>query len=143
MKILLDTCILSELRRPQSHDILQKALAHFEANQLFISVISMGEITKGISLLPASKKKSELLEWAAKLEKNYVSRTLIINNDIAHIWGELTANAQKNGKQIPIADGLIAATALAHGLHIMTRNVSDFEHTGVLLLNPWSDIHNH
>ena len=138
MKILLDTCILSELRRPESHEILKNALSLFDAHQLFISVISIGEITKGVSLLPISKKKSELLEWAARLEKNYVSRTLSINSDIAHIWGELTAKAQKNGKKIPAADGLIAATALAHGLHVMTRNVDDFEHTGALLLNPWS-----
>jgi len=138
MKILLDTCILSELRKADSQEILKNALAPFVANQLFISVISIGEITKGIFLLPVSKKKSELLQWAEKLEKNYVSRTLGINSDIAHIWGELTAKAQKNGKQIPAADGLIAATALAHGLHVMTRNIDDFEHTGALLLNPWS-----
>lgn len=139
MKILLDTCILSELRRPESRAILKNALSLFEAHQLFISVISIGEITKSISLLPISKKKTDLLQWSAKLEKNYVSRTLSINSDIAHLWGELTAKAQKSGKQIPTADGLIAATALAHGLHVMTRNVDDFKYTGVLLLNPWND----
>lgn len=137
MKILLDTCILSELRKPESQALLKNALLPFESNELFISVISIGEITKGIALLPTSKKKTDLTQWAMKIEKNYASRTLNISSDIVHIWGELTANAQMRGKKIPAADGLIAATALAHGLHIMTRNVSDFEPTGALLINPW------
>ena len=138
MKILLDTCVLSELRKSEFHDLLREALTPFDANQLFISVISIGEITKGITWLPTSKKKAELLEWAMKLEKNYADSTLNINSEIVHIWGELTANAQSRGKQIPTADGLIAATALVHGLHIMTRNIGDFESTGALLLNPWA-----
>lgn len=138
MNILLDTCILSELRKPESHDLIKNAIISFDATQLFISVISIGEITKGIALLATSKKKTELSQWAAQLEKNYVNRILDINSDIAHMWGELTANAQIRGKIIPAADGLIAATALAHGLHIMTRNVSDFEFSGALLINPWA-----
>lgn len=137
MKALLDTCVLSELRKPTSNAILETALQPFNPNDLFISVISIGEITKGIALLQPSKKKTELKNWAAQLENNYKDYLLGINVEIAHIWGELTSNAQIMGKKLPVADGLIAATALAHGLHVMTRNVADFELTGVLLLNPW------
>lgn len=137
MRVLLDTCILSELRKPESRQILENAFSVFEEDQLFVSVISVGEITKGVALLPDSKKKSDLLQWIIKLEKHYLHRTLSINNDVAHIWGELTAKAQRSGNQLPVADGLIAATALAHGLHVMTRNVDDFKHAGVFLINPW------
>lgn len=137
MKVLLDTCILSELRNPNSAALLNKAILPFDAKDLFISIVSIGEIAKGISLLPSSKKKTDLQNWALLLEKNYTNRLLCIDCAIAHIWGELTAKAQKRGIIIPAADGLIAATALAHGLHVMTRNISDFEPTGVFTLNPW------
>lgn len=137
MRILLDTCILSELRNPNSAVLLKQALQPFDANDLFISVISIGEIAKGIALLSPSKKKSELQSWALLLANNYADRILSINIDIAQVWGELTANALLQGNNIPAADGLIAATAVTHGLHVMTRNVSDFQLSGVLLLNPW------
>lgn len=137
MKLLLDTCVLSELRNPQSASLILAMLESFESDDLFISVISIGEITKGITLLEASKRKTELELWALSLEKQYTEHILRIDCEVVHAWGELTTHAQKKGKIIPMADGLIAATALVYGLHVMTRNVSDFEATGVLLLNPW------
>lgn len=137
MKLLLDTCVLSELRNPKSTALLQDSLRNVDAENLFISVITIGEIAKGIALLPSSKKKTVLVNWALALEKNYSNRILGINSEIVHIWGELTANAQKQGKIVPAADGLIAATALANGLHVMTRNTSDFEPTGAFVFNPW------
>ncbi len=139
MKILLDTCVLSELRVSHGNALVRSALDHFDAKDLFISVITIAEITKGIALLPSSERKTSLTHWSISLENSYADRILNINREVAHIWGELTANAQKCGKIIPAADGLIAATALAHGLHVMTRNVNDFKHTGVLLINPWED----
>ncbi|MCX7115660.1 MAG: type II toxin-antitoxin system VapC family toxin [Gammaproteobacteria bacterium] len=138
MKVLLDTCVLSASRHPVDAIIVQRSLQDIEANDLFLSVISMGEITKGISLLPPSKKREELHRWALHVEQVYADRLLTITHDIAHSWGELTANAQLKGITIPVSDGLIAATALAHGLHLMTRNTVDFKATGVLLVNPWA-----
>lgn len=138
MKALLDTCILSELRLAHNMTILKSTLDLFNASDLYISVVSIGEIFKGIGLLPASRKKMELQQWAHQLETNYRDRILPIDSDIAHTWGDLTAHAQTQGKIIPIADGLIAATALVHGLQVMTRNTADFEYTGVLLINPWA-----
>lgn len=133
MRLLLDTCILSELRSDNTS--LKSAIQQFDSKDLFISVITLGEISKGIALLPTSKKKTELTHWAIMIENNYQGNILNINSEIVHIWGELTANAQRRGKIIPAADGLIAATALAHGLHIMTPNIADFEATGSLLFN--------
>jgi predicted nucleic acid-binding protein len=137
MRVLLDTCILSELRHPHNGVLIKKTLEPLDGKDLFISVISVGEIAKGITLLKPSKRKSELQAWAIQLENSYNDRILTINSEVTHIWGELTAKAQMKGKVVSAADGLIAATALAHGLHVMTRNVSDFEPTGVFLLNPW------
>lgn len=137
MRGLLDTCVLSELRHPASAHVLENTMSLFESADLYVSVISVGEITKGITLLPPSKKKSALQHWAYHLEKSYSDRILNIDSEIVHVWGELTANAQIRGRIVHVSDGLIAATALVHGLHVITRNVSDFELTGVLILNPW------
>jgi len=71
------------------------------------------------------------------LERDYASRILPLDREAAHIWGELTAAAQKRGKIVASNDGLIAATAHRHGLHVITRNISDFEPTGAMLINPW------
>lgn len=137
MKALLDTCVLSELRNAANAPLLAQTLDLFESSDLYISVISIGEIAKGIALLPSSKKKTALQHWAHHLEKNYSENLLSIDREIVQVWGEITATAQLRGKIIHMADGLIAATALVHGLHVMTRNVSDFIPTGVLVLNPW------
>jgi len=109
------------------------------SESLFVSVVSVGEIAKGIALLRESQKKSVLQAWLQALERDYVDRLLSVDLETSRIWGELTAAAQKIGKTVPASDGLIAATARRHGLHLMTRNTGDFAPTGVLLLNPWAD----
>ncbi|PZD73627.1 Toxin FitB [Acaryochloris thomasi RCC1774] len=138
MSTLLDTCVLSELRHPNCDEGVKIAVSTLASQDLFISVISIGEITKGIALLEASKRKQELLTWIHKLEKNYSDRLLPVDLEVVKIWGEITANAQRKGRIIPTGDGLIASTAQHHGLKVMTRNISDFEPTGVMLVNPWS-----
>jgi hypothetical protein len=104
---------------------------------LFVSVISIGEILKGISLLRDGSRRRALEAWLKTLEHDYGDRLLSIDLETSRLWGELTAAAQKAGRVVHATDGLIAATALRHGLHVMTRNTADFEPTGVLLLNPW------
>lgn len=137
MRILLDTCVLSELRRPAPDPGVQRAVEEAAGEDLFLSVISIGEIAKGIALLRESQKKRALGAWLQALERDYADRLLAIDREISHLWGELTAAAQKTGKVIPAADGLIAATARRHGLHLMTRNTGHFEAAGVALVNPW------
>ena len=105
---------------------------------MFVSVLSVGEIAKGIALLKESKNKRNLQAWLQALERHYADRVLPVDLETSHIWGELTAAAQKTGKTVPASDGLIAATARRHGLHVMTRNSEHFGPTGVLLLNPWA-----
>jgi toxin FitB len=138
VRVLLDTCVLSELHRPQPHPDVRRAVKQAASEDMFISVISAGEIAKGIALLRESSKKRALSDWLHALERDYTDRVLAIDLEISHLWGELTAAAQKTGKVIPAADGLIAATARRHGLHVMTRNTEHFEAARVALVNPWA-----
>jgi len=137
MRVLLDTCVLSELRKDNCHENVHRTIQEYAEESLFLSVITIGEITKGIGLLNESHRKREIQSWLQTMERYYSDRILSIDLEIVRIWGELTATAQKSGKIIAASDGLIAATALRHGLHIVTRNISDFEPSGGLLINPW------
>ena len=137
MRVLLDTCVLSELRHPKGNPAVRQAVDSLNEEELFVSVITIGEILKGVSLLRESPKKRALQTWMQTLERNYGDRLLAIDLEICRLRGELTASAQKAGRVVHATDGLIAATALRHGLRVMTRNTADFEPTGVLLVNPW------
>lgn len=137
MKVLLDTCVLSELRREDGNVAVRRAVESFASSDLYVSVLTFGEIVKGISLLAPGRKKQELEQWLLGLERHYADHILPVDIETGRIWGEITAHARTSGFTLPTADGLIAATALRHGLHLMTRNTSDFSATGVLLINPW------
>jgi hypothetical protein len=116
---------------------VKRALSELPDDALFLSVLSLGEISKGISLLQDGKKKQALTSWLSGLQKEFTARILPVNPDIAMIWGELTARAQNSGVSIPAVDGLLAATALHNGLHIMTRNTRHFSSSGALVIDPW------
>ena len=135
MRVLLDTCILSEMRRADERAC--QAVEAVDDASLFLSVITIGEIAKGIALLPSPHRKEELTLWLSGLEKDFSTRILPIDHETATIWGEITARGIQAGKQIATADGLIAATALRYGLHLMTRNTRDFKVTGALIIDPW------
>jgi predicted nucleic acid-binding protein len=137
VKTLLDTNILTELVRPNGNPAVISAFEQIPPAGLYLSVLSVGEIAKGITLLDPGKKKKYLASWLAGLEKQFAERILTIDVETSHIWGELTARAQKRGTTILPTDGLLAATALRHGLHIMTRNTRHFQATGALILDPW------
>jgi predicted nucleic acid-binding protein len=138
VRVLLDTCVLSELRHSNGDPGVRRAVDAFDSESLFVSVLSIGEIAKGIALLRESRNKRALQSWLQALERLYADRLLPVDLETSRIWGELTASAQRAGRTVPASDGLIAATARRHGLHVMTRNIADFEPTGVLLLNPWA-----
>ena len=140
MRVLLDTCVLADLRRRDANPVVMRAVDEIEDSKLFVSVISIGEIIKGIALLEEGKRKHDLNAWVAGLERRYADRIIAIDIETTRIWGEITASAAKSGKVIPAVDGLIAATALRHGLHLMTRDVSHFEPTGALVINPYNEI---
>jgi predicted nucleic acid-binding protein len=102
----------------------------------FLSVFTSGEIAKEITLLSDGRKRQELTTWLIGLEQQFADHIMTIDRDTAILWGELTARGQAGGVAIPTSDGLIAATALRHGLHVMTRDTRHFEATGVI--DPWS-----
>lgn len=137
MKYLLDTCILSEYRQAKPNPSVLFYIDGLNSLQVYISVVTVGEITKGVQGLEAGKRKQEFEQWLNVLESEYSGRILPITTDIARLWGELLAKAKRQGLGLPAIDGLIAATAMHHGLHLVTRNVSDFQATGALLINPW------
>jgi predicted nucleic acid-binding protein len=137
--VLLDTCVPSELPRPQGDP---RVWAHVEAldpTRLFVNVITVGELAKGIALLPMGARRRDLSSWLLGLEQRFADAMLPVDAAAAGVWGKLTAHARTQGIQIPASDGLIAATALRHGLHVMTRNTRLFAATGALIIDPWAD----
>ena len=118
---------------------MKSAVAEIPDADLYLSVLTIGEIAKGIALLAASKKKKSLATWLAGLEAQFADRIIPLDIETARIWGEMTARAQMRGIVIPAADGLLAATALRHGMHVMTRNTKHFEASGALVIDPWQN----
>lgn len=139
MRTLLDTNVISELRRPGGSAAVRARVSETDPDDLYLSVVSIGEIGFGIARLRPGKRKRELEQWLGQTERHFGDRILPIDRDVAQLWGELTARAARAGRSLHAADGLIAATALHHGLRLMTRDVGDLAGTGVLTINPWTD----
>jgi predicted nucleic acid-binding protein len=95
---------------------------------LYLSVISLGEIEKGIQKLRASDgaRSQKLTEWLGKVEQRFTGRVLALDAAVIHAWAKLAAEAELVGRQLPVIDGLIIATAQCHGLTVVTRNTADF-----------------
>ncbi|MGZ3333795.1 MAG: PIN domain-containing protein [Isosphaeraceae bacterium] len=139
VKTLLDTCVLTELRKPEGHPAVKSAVAEIPDADLYLSVLTVGEIAKGIGLLAAGRKKKALTSWLTGLGTKFGDRILAIDIETARCCGEITARGQKSGIIIPCIDGLLAATALRHGLHVMTGNTRHFEASGALIIDPWQN----
>lgn len=137
MRVILDTCVIAELRRIDGSTAVKAAVDKIADEDLFLSVLTIGEIAKGIHLLPAGKKKNSLNTWLLGLQKEFSQRILAVDVETAQIWGEVIARSQKSGTVIPAFDGLLAASALRHGMHIMTRNTKHFAASGALVVDPW------
>lgn len=135
---LLDTNVPSELVRPKPEPRVESWVAAQNLDALFISAVSFGEFRKGIVLRLPGKRKTELEVWLeTDLSILFSGRILTVTRTIAERWGVLEAPRQLVGRPLNVPDGMIAATALEHGLTIVTRNVKDFADLGVVLLNPW------
>jgi predicted nucleic acid-binding protein len=106
MRVLVDTCVLSELTRPTPEPGVRAALSSFLTTQLFVSVITIGEFTKGVERLGHSKRRQALEAWLREIENEYADRVLPVDAEVARTWGEITARAAKSGRSVPISDGL-------------------------------------
>lgn len=139
MSYLIDTNVLSELRRKQADGRVLEWFAARAAQSLFLSVLTLGEIRKGIAALDANlvhaARRQALNDWLeVDLPTFFLGRVLEVDANVADRWGRLQAQA---GRPLPAIDSLLAATALQHQLTLVTRNVRDFEGLGLSLLNPW------
>ena len=139
MRLLLDTCLLAELRTSDGSPAVKAFIAGQPTESLFLSVITLGEIAKGVALPADERKNRALTTWQAGLFGQFGERIHAIDQETAEIWGQLTASGQRRGRIIPTADGLIADTALRHGLHMATRNTLHFEAAGAMVINPWPE----
>ena len=135
--MLIDTCVLSELIRPRPDANVTAWFEHAAEEQLSVSVLTLGEIEKGAERLPRGPKRRRIEEWLLALRRDFADRVLSIDDSIARRWGQISAQAERKGRALAVVDGLLAATALHHGVALVTRNVDDFAMTGVTLLNPW------
>lgn len=138
MNYLLDTNVLSELRRKPADANVVAWLGERQETSLFVSVIAFGEIRKGIAKLKDAERRAKLTTWLDnELSERFSGRLLAVDGEIALIWGELLSEAERNGEPLPVVDTLLAATALKHGLTLVTRNVQDFGRYPLTVLNPW------
>ncbi|MCG2739835.1 MAG: type II toxin-antitoxin system VapC family toxin [Syntrophaceae bacterium] len=138
MKYILDTCAISELVAKQPNPKVVEYVDSLDPDDVYLSVVTIGEISKGIEKLPKSKRKQELHTWLKEdLLVRFDGKIIPLDTDVLLEWGLLTARLESSGKTLPAMDSLIAATVLARTLILITRNVDDFEDTGVEIINPW------
>ncbi len=139
MSFLLDTNVLSEVRRPEPHRQVVDWLERLDEDRAFISVVSLAEIRRGVALMDAGRRHDALAEWLARdLPERFAGRILAVDEHTAFAWGDLMAQAKRRGLGLASMDGLLAAIALSRDLTLVTRNVRDFEHLGVRLFDPWA-----
>ena len=135
MSYLIDTNVLSELRRKQPDPQVVAWMQARPRQSLYLSVLTLGEIRKGLERVEDAARKQALLDWLeVELSNYFVGRLLAVDAHTADRWGRLLAQA---GRPLPAIDALLAATALQHDLTLVTRNTRDFLGLGVRLVNPW------
>jgi predicted nucleic acid-binding protein len=135
---LLDTNCISEMVRSKPEPRVVQWMEAADETLLYLSVLTLGEIRKGIAGLSQGRRRTQLEGWLElDLQSRFAGRILPIDSRIADRWGALAASAKSKGKTVSAIDGLLAATALHHNLTIVSRNEADFDFTHVPILNPW------
>ena len=136
---LLDTNIVSELVRPRPDPRVAQWLDSTDEELLFLSVLTLGEIRKGITTLTHPARKTRLEAWlSGNLLARFEGRILPIDHAIADRWGQITGSLAAQGSPLAVIDGLLAATALHHNLTLVTRNTRDVARTRVEVFDPWT-----
>jgi toxin FitB len=138
MGFLLDTNVISELVKPRPEARVVSWLAATDESLLYLSVLTLGEIRKGITTLPVTGKRSALEAWlVSDLPLRFDGRILPVDHAVADRWGRISGSPAARKRPIAVIDGLLAATALHHTLTLVTRNTADLAATGVPLFDPW------
>jgi len=138
MNYILDTNVISELVKKKPNPKVVIWLEKVDPDNIYLSVIALGEIGKGIEKMPASKRKNTLDSWfKEELLVRFHNKILPLDLPVLLAWGELTARLEKRGNPLPAIDSLLAATALQAEFTLVTRNTGDFQFTGISLYDPW------
>ena len=136
---LLDTNVISELLKPKPEPKVTTWIDGTDEELLFLSVLTLGEIRKGVMLLPRSARRTALEAWLSKELLRFSNRILSVDQEVADQWGHLSSLTSARGVHVGVIDGLLAATAIQHNLTLVTRDTRDVGATGVTLFNPWTD----
>lgn len=138
MSFLIDTCVISEVVRPRPNRSVINWLQSTPEEHIYLSVITLGELQKGVLRLTDATKANRLQQWLQyDIRQRFSRRLLLITTEIALQWGQLLAESELAGKPRPAIDALIAATARHHQLTLVTRNINDFLHLKIPLFSPW------
>ena len=138
MAYLIDTCVFSEFTKPRPSKVVEAWFSTVEEGSEHASVLTLGEIERGIGRLAMSKRRRALERWFAELRGRLDGYILAVDGAVALEWGRMTARAELAGHPLPVVDALIGATAIIHGLTVVTRNTSDIARTGAPVIDPWS-----
>lgn len=139
MNYLLDTCVISELAAKIPDQNVAQWIDSVTEDRVHLSVITIGEIKKGVERLPDSRRKDVLAAWLEnELLVRFKNKLVALDLGVLLTWGSLVARMESSGKKMPAIDSLIAASAIHSGFVLVTRNEADFAETGVTILNPWN-----
>ena len=138
MAFLIDTNVLSEAVRPDPDPQVLAWLASLRPMDAFISVLTLGEIRKGVAMMAPGARRAKLEGWLSRdLPARFQGRVLEVDHAVALAWGVLAAEGRRMGRPLPVLDGLLLATARAHALTFVSRDVSDAGDRGVPVFTPW------
>jgi predicted nucleic acid-binding protein len=138
LSYLLDTCVVSELVKPRPDRAVMRWIAATPEPTLHLSVLTLGEIAKGIAKLGASKRRAALEAWlATDLRARFAGRIVPVDDAVAELWGRVMADAEMRGAPLPVVDALIAATGRRSGMTVVTRNEGHIRRAGADVVNPW------
>jgi hypothetical protein len=138
VRFLLDTMVVSEPAKPRPDPRVLAWLESQDPWELAVSVLTLGEIQRGVERMADGQGKAELLDWLARaLPAQFGDRVLAVDAGVALAWGTLTTESERMGRPLHVVDGLLLATASVHGLTLVSRNVNDLDRRGVPVLNPW------
>jgi predicted nucleic acid-binding protein len=138
MTYLLDTNAISEWVKPRPDPGIVRWLDEVDEDRTYLSVITIGEIRKGLQRLADGRRRDRLDRWLSHdLPERFGDRMLPVDAEVADEWGRLLARAEDGGSPVGGIDGLIAATAKVHQFSVVTRNVAHFQPAGVEVLCPW------
>lgn len=139
MSFLLDTCLLSELPKITPNPGVVDWIHGSDESRLFVSVLTLGELLKGVHRLADGRRKQAIAQWfETDVQERFRTRILPVDVDVCRTWARIGTDAERTGHPRPAIDSLLAATAVAHGLTLITRNLDDFAHLPVNLFNPWT-----